>query len=254
MLNLYSRAQSFSCNTRTLSPLLGGTLNAASYLVRSKGKGNFLYEGCYRGIPFKFRRDDLSAIREIFFKQEYRELQKHLVGGSDRPFILDVGAHIGLFATWVYSLKPGAEVLSVEASPSTYKILAANAAKKNLSWTAINCAAWGSNGSIKFADESSSTMSHRVSEDGSIEIPTVTLADLAQGREVDVLKIDIEGAEESFLTAPDADFGNIKSLLMELHPSYCNAERVMDVLQRNFKKIENIKYGTDSKPVLLCWK
>jgi FkbM family methyltransferase len=252
-MNIISRFRNLVENTVVLSPLLGGPYKSLSYLVSTKGQPNAMREGNYKGIPFQFRRADVPALKEIFFKEEYGGFVADILKRKEKPFILDVGAHIGLFAIWAYSINPKTEIHSIEASPSTYKILSYNINANQFNWHSENKAAWGLNEMIRFADDLESTMSHRVNQDGSIKIQTITLAELTKGKIVDLLKVDIEGAEESFLTARDACFDNIQNLVMELHPAYCNGDKVMEVLEKNYKTITNIK-DSDKKPVLFCSK
>jgi FkbM family methyltransferase len=254
MKNPVARLITLNDNAAALAPLLGGYANALSYLVKTRGKGAAVFQAVYKGIRFNFRRHDIPALKEVLLKNEYKALLSDLTEDHESPVIIDIGAHIGLVAIWIFSIKPKAKIHSIEASPGTYKILQSNVALQSFDWRAENKAAWGKNEFITFADDSQSTMSHRVNAEGGVKIPTVTFAELTQGKDIDLMKIDIEGAEESFLAAENVDLSRVKALIMELHPNYCNADKVMSVLQKNFKTVENVKAGTQSKPLLVCRK
>ncbi len=254
MLGLIPRFRNLVQNAIILAPFFGGPHKSFAYILRTRGRHAAIAQGRYKGINFKFRRGDVPALKEIFFKEEYGGFLEEIIKGKDRPVILDIGAHIGLFAIWVFARNPKARIHSVEASPGTYQILSENAKNNNFEWRTENRAAWGKNELIRFADESSSTMSHRVDRRGDIEIEAVTMADLVAGKNIDLMKVDIEGAEESFLTAEGVNLDNVQNLVIELHPEHCNAQKVKDVLERNFKTIEDMKAGTTAKPLLFCRK
>ena len=102
-------------------------------------------------------------------------------------------------------------------------------------------------------------MGHRLSADGDITVPTTDLAHLvdrqsAEGGMIDLLKVDIEGAEEDFLCTKPEFLERVRVLVVELHPKSCNTARVLETLQRSFKTVEEIPGRFSSKPLLLCYR
>jgi hypothetical protein len=98
-------------------------------------------------------------------------------------------------------------------------------------------------------------MSHKVSAKGSVQVKGISLAALTEGRgDIDLMKVDIEGAEEAFLCADPAALTPVKRLVIELHPQLCDTQRVRDVLQKAFSQIVEIHGRTSSKPLLYCRK
>jgi len=260
MINPYSRICNLIRNVRLLRPLMGGYFPALSYILKTRGKSDAKTTGRYQNIEFQFRRCDIPALREVLLEGEYAFL-KEMLEGTNTPYIYDIGAHIGLFSIWAFSINPRAEILSIEASPHTYKILSSNVSKaqhKKFSWHTENKAAWHNNEDIKFSDSSESTMSHRVDGHGKVIVQGITLnnliARLPKNQKIDLMKIDIEGAEEAFLCADGVNFEKIENLAVELHPQLCNTEKVMDVLKDNFTEIEECHNELLSKPLLFCRK
>ena len=101
-------------------------------------------------------------------------------------------------------------------------------------------------------------MSHRVSAAGPVEVQGMTLREVLNttfpDQPVDLMKIDIEGAEEAFIcTEPDL-LRTVNALVIELHPNLCNASRVEQELRKIFPTIETISGRTSSKPLLYCRK
>lgn len=235
-----------------------GYPNAFNYLLKTQGNSDAVADGIYKGIKFSFRRRDISAVKEILKNGEYDFLRK-VIQDTPRPSILDIGAHIGLFSIWALSINPDCRICSVEASPETYKILSSNieiSKKSGLSWSSYHRAAWGEPGEISFMDNSESTMSHRVGKNGTVNIKTITIHELASiyeaGGVFDVVKIDIEGAEESFLCHSDFDFTKFRSLVIEIHPDLCNTMKVEKILNDNFSVMNVKDKKNNSKPLLYC--
>jgi FkbM family methyltransferase len=240
---------------------MGGIYPALSYIVTTRSNSFADTTAHYGEINFRFRRCDISAIREVLMEHEYGFLREALETVSN-PLIYDIGAHIGLFAIWTLSINSKADVRSIEASPNTFKILSSNVAQArtaHLSWQAENKAAWESNEAIAFSDSSESSMSHRIDQQGKVKVAGMTLADVtAQVKDrdaIDLLKIDIEGAEEAFLCTEDGKgLEVVRRLVIELHPALCDTKKVMTVLEKHFSKIKVIEDRKSSKPILYCQK
>lgn len=80
--------------------------------------------------------------------------------------MLDIGAHIGTLALWVFSVVPNARIVSAEADPRTWRVLERNIAatsSKSAGWSAIHAAAHATDGETILLSEDGPSMSHRVS-------------------------------------------------------------------------------------------
>lgn len=66
--------------------------------------------------------------REIYEEEQYSIDWDNL---PSSPVILDIGAHIGMFASWVLRNRPSATLLCVEAAPETADVLRANFAGRS---------------------------------------------------------------------------------------------------------------------------
>ncbi len=236
---------------------MGGILPAALYLSKARKDPAERAEGRFPPFTFIFRGTDLTAVREQLVNLEYGFLGP-VLRDSSSPLIIDAGAHIGLFSLWALSVNPASRILSVEADPLTYAVLCENIARASTivgSWRAINRAAWEDRKRVRFSD-SGESMGHRVSETGTISVEGVTLDDLikmvAFNGEIDLLKVDVEGAEEPFLCANPSTLASVRNLVVELHPKLCDASQVESLLRSSFVSVENIEDKSSSKPLLLC--
>ncbi len=255
--DLLSRTKLFYRRATWLGSLMTSKFKAIAYLLRARKDRMALGEGVYGGFPFSFRGNDISALNEVFIDAEYNFLRP-FIEERRSPIILDVGAHIGTFSIWLLSINHNANILSIEADPATYKVLSNNigySSNKNINWRAINRAAWNNGDSIRFCDEGDS-MSHRVSTGGKVEVSGITLREaleaVAGSQQIDLMKIDIEGAEEAFLCATPDLLDKVDRLVIELHPGRCDTDRIRGLLQNMFSEIIEVPARISSKPLLYC--
>lgn len=254
MTNLFARTRSFTDRARWLTPLVHNAGSAASFLVKAKIRPDYIGKGAYQALPLHFRGCDISALREVFIDAEYNFLTP-LLQNIKNPNILDIGAHIGTFSLWVLNVNPNADILSIEADPNTYKVLIQNIESNNTyNWQAINHAAWKNNDTISFSDVGDS-MSHRVKSTGSKKVSGITLQDVIakmDDRQIDLAKIDIEGAEEAFICQHPDLLTKIDNLVIELHPGRCDTDRVDALLREKYSTVKEIPDRISSKPLLYC--
>lgn len=116
-----------------------------------------------------------------------------------RGTFVDVGAHIGSVTSEVHFMRPEAKVIAFEAIPEK----AAGLRRKFPDVEVHNFALWDSEGESSFFidDEKSScsSLERGASRSREIKVQTRTLDQLMAGRALDVLKIDVEGAELAVL-------------------------------------------------------
>ena len=131
---------------------------------------------------------------------------------------LDVGANIGLYSLGLSHLAPQGQVYAFEPSPTTYGHLQANlAANCATNVDACNLALGASVGTVRFHDFSFFSAGSFSSDEGSLlssesygsesfEAAATTLDDFVADRgldRVDVVKVDVEGAEMSVLAGAE---------------------------------------------------
>lgn len=138
---------------------------------------------------------DLSLlIHEVFVRHVYAcSIEK------ETPFIIDCGSNIGLSTLYFKTIYPEAHVIGFEAHPHTFEILEKNIKDNSLeNVTAHNVAVYDRVGTIDFPRSSHAPghpgMSINTNNTDTLTVQTVRLSDYID-KEVDFLKIDIEGAE-----------------------------------------------------------
>jgi len=170
----------------------------------------------------------LHSIREIFVDEVYRFAPQ-----SEAPFVIDVGANVGLSVLYCKLLAPGAEILAFEADPHAYRLLAANLA--GLAGVhAVNAAAWVADGCVTFYSEGSLAGSTEIDFSGrgkAIEVPAVDLRAAIGERTVDFLKLDIEGGENLVIPHIADRLPQVRNLFFEYHSSAQGEQRLGQLLE-----------------------
>lgn len=150
------------------------------------------------------------------FSDEYFHLYK--VVGENVKTIVDIGANIGQFTNAVKYWYPESTVHAFEADPVTYEILTKNTNLKNV--YVYNKALSDSKGVFNFYRAPLSGMSSLIKtvenqEQIVVETDTVDSA-LKDINEIDILKIDVEGAELKVLKGAYNTLKKTKYLLLEI--------------------------------------
>ena len=138
--------------------------------------------------------------------------------------ILDCGGNIGCSAVFFANVYPNAQIYSVEPEIRNFKMLTYNTIFYDKVHP-INAALWDKETFIKIADENADTngyMTIETTADDSDALKTTTVSKLLAESgfdEIDLLKIDIEGAEKEVFSAPNVDewLSKVKVLVIELH-------------------------------------
>lgn len=155
--------------------------------------------------------------KEIFIDQIYK-----IPRPNNKPVIIDCGANIGLATYYFAKNYKNANIHVFEADPQIFTVLDENLKRlENYSnLTLINKAAWkDDNSTIRFnssGDDSGKIVSD--SGDKTIEVPTISLANyLRQFEFINLLKIDIEGAERHVFPSIEDILYKVEHLFLEYH-------------------------------------
>ncbi len=173
-------------------------------------------------IPFAFRpkSSDPGIMQQIFHNMDYA----FNVPNFHPKLILDCGGNIGCAAVFFSNVYPNAQIYSIEPEKMNFKILTYNTIFYD-NIHCINSALWDKETFIRIADETvaaNAYMTVETTPDDPQAFKTITVSKiLAESGfdEIDLLKIDIEGAEKEVFGAPDVDewLSKVKVLVIELH-------------------------------------
>src|SRR5581483_9772890 len=141
-------------------------------------------------LSFCCMRDD------IFGRERYR-----FPADTERPYILDCGSNIGLTILYFKRLYPQARIVGFEPDRATLELLRKNLASFEMTDVEIHSkAVWHRATTLNFMPDQADggRMVALDPERPADEVETVRLRDFLD-RPVDLLKIDIEGAETEVL-------------------------------------------------------
>lgn len=175
----------------------------------------------------------VEVYRDYFFRRKFEfKIQ------SSSPTIIDCGANVGVSVLYWKSLYPGCRVIAFEPDPQAFTALESNCRD----FTGIelrNSAVWVAKGRIGFSAVGSdgghlSNLTQRESPVPKLKVTAERLKDFLS-EPVDMLKIDIEGAEVEVLDDCCDVLKNVRYMFVEFH----SFERRPQKLGSFFSIIEN---------------
>lgn len=181
---------------------------------------------------------------------------EHVFGGayeldvpSEPRLIVDLGANAG-YASVFFALRyPSARVIAVEPVPEN-----ATLARKNVSRLGrvdvVEAAAWPRPARLTLIDPGKGFWGMRVAEDAAGEVAAVTIPDLlehAGADRVDILKVDIEGAEAELFSENTAWLERVGVLVLELHDRFVPGCRAAldHAIERSGVRFHELQRGED---------
>lgn len=183
--------------------------------------------------------DSLSFIwqfKDIFADNNYKFGSK-----NKNPLIYDCGANIGLSCLYFKRLFPGCSIKAFEADPGIAQVLQNNMNRNGITGVeVISKAVWIDNNGIDIALEGADAASiHSAGKKTRVE--SVRLKDLIEPEaNIDMIKMDIEGAEIDVIRDCRSSLQNVKNFFIEYH-SYLNDKQYLDEILAILKE-NNFRY------------
>jgi len=173
------------------------------------------------------RTSDPATFREVLLWREY----DFAIEGPDPTVIVDVGANIGLSAIWFATRFPSARIICLEPESDNFALLERNIAPYP-SITALRAALWSTRGTLAIGDPLQAggwafqTSEADLAHQGALgHVEGLTMMDVLDRfslERIDLLKVDIEGAEREVFASPDvpAWIGRVDAIAVELHDRF----------------------------------
>jgi FkbM family methyltransferase len=185
-----------------------------------------------RGYPHPVRMrpgtSDVHAFHQIFIAREYDCLGEVDVGGGGPVLIVDCGANVGYASVYFLNKFQQAHVIAVEADRGNFEICRQNLAPFGARATVIHSAIWSHRAALKLRKEGGreTEWGIRVEEvdpgDADMEGTSIAaILDESGFLAIDVLKIDIEGAEAAVFAGDHGWLASVKNIVIELHGENC---------------------------------
>jgi FkbM family methyltransferase len=211
-------------------------------LLNSKKEISVKWKSC-SPIYLRKNKSDVYIFKQVFLDQQYRLFDFPLKTANR---IIDAGANIGLAAIYFTDQFPTAEIICIEPELNNFLQLQKNTASyKNIFLE--NAAVWSKEMSVVITNKSSSlSAGFMVGETKDLSnenaIPAITVYSLMKKynwNDIDIVKLDVEGAEKEIF-ANDQAFewlSKTKLLIIELHDnSIANCSKYF------FKALESFEY------------
>lgn len=218
------------CNAMRMAVLVGSTAFSRSLNLREMDGTSF---------SFTFRGRIDQGVLSHLYKEGVR-----IMDTSPKPVrtILDCGANIGVETLRFRLHHPHAEIFSVEADPDNFALLAANC-RNSGRINALHGAVWSKDTQLyvhKSPDSSpeSSAVSKTTSE---CSVPAYSIESLRMQRgwpNIDILKLDVEGAEHELFSGNTDWLEKVNCLIFEVPDS-----EKPGTLQLIFEKLRNQRWN-----------
>jgi FkbM family methyltransferase len=221
-------------------------ISRAGFKVRASDFDSFEVTGGleYQSMKFDLRKgsSDLQVFNQVMVLKEYQTIID-FVSAHYRPekitSIVDAGANIGLTSLYFHRFFPSSKILAIEAAPDNFVQLQKNILLNNaLNIIPIHRALWFEKGMLKISNNfrDRQQWSTQVGTSGTAEVSAVTLEEaikIGALLGIDILKIDIEGAEK-FLLTDDSFLKHLaatKFIAIEIHEEAVDRIQVIGKLQ-----------------------
>lgn len=168
---------------------------------------------------------DMQVFKKIFLDHEYR-----LPFQASPMAIMDLGANTGLASLYFRAQFPEAQIVAVEPEEGNFAMM-----QRHLGGLPgvmmVRAAVWSHDGEIFLADPGIGSWGMRVEDQlqnvsgpcSGCLVPAVSMPTLLRhfpGGRVDLLKVDVEGAEKEIFESSAAWIHDIDAIVIELHDRY----------------------------------
>lgn len=176
-----------------------------------------------------------SAYKELFVNEILKFKAK-----SKSPIIIDLGSNIGVSVAYFKCCYPHAKIYAVEDDPRIFGYLIGNL--KRLGFQDVqttNMAAWSSDMELAFLPDGADggRIGSSTTVKGAIHVKAFDMGSFLDPFElVELLKMDVEGAEWEILRVCERQMHKIKRLFVEYHSEFGkeqNLDSIINILTRN---------------------
>jgi FkbM family methyltransferase len=220
---------------------LRGLFSIAAYRLFGRPKVIAAHPpGIRNPVLLRLKTSDEATYVQILLRGQY---------SFDLPFspkaIIDAGANVGMASIFFANRYPEAKIIAIEAERSNFDVLEKNV-RPYPNIIPIHAALWNKDGEISVgepdpASGANGNWSFVTREGPGAKVRAITMRTLmreAQIQAVDVVKIDIEGAEKEVFE--DGDWINgVRCMMIELHDRYRpGCSETVNAAAQGFSKLE----------------
>lgn len=214
-------------------------------IVKDETKNFYIIEfnhGFKHQLKFrKFPSSDILVYNQIYGYKEYEyvvNLYLKNFGPVSSPVkIIDAGGNIGLSSIYFMQRFPDSKVIIIEPEKENFEELSFNLVKYD-NIIKINGALWKNNCKLNIVNDfrDKSDWAFRVEESKNGSVSAFSMDYLMKEHDfdfVDILKIDVEGAEKEIFTSKDSNLDFLqktKCIAIEIHDEFKCKEQILQIL------------------------
>ena len=224
---------------KTLGPVYGllASVRLQTLIARPPRTGlSRISYGPNRSLALRNGSTDFAVFEQHFLRREILDIEFPV---DDPSTILDLGANVGVSVAAFRSLFPNARIVAVELNKESAALCLENH-KSDPLIDVVNGAIWSCDGRVGMRDAGTGQWGFQVEPTApktAALIPAFRFETILEDNGIDVLdimKMDIEGAEAEVLEASAGSiFAKTKVSIIEVHPWINGVERrVYGVIQR----------------------
>jgi len=181
------------------------------------------------GLKFQIP-DALSFLwqyHEIFYSESYKFKPKNV-----NPVIFDCGANVGTSVMYFRKHYPSAVIKAFEPDKKIFSYLEHNILNNKIKDIELfNAAVWKENTTLNFAGDGADGGQIDTKNKGNTDVQAIRLKDLLEKeKSIDLLKIDIEGAEYEVFEDCKNSLSRIHNIFVECHSFLNNAQEIHKIL------------------------
>lgn len=183
---------------------------------------------------------DFKVFRQIFLRNELCDLVE-FIGSEKIETVIDAGANVGLATLLLKNTYPKIRVICIEPDNGNFTALQKNITSNSLNAVAVQSAIWSKPTRLYFersfrdGSEWSVTVTEKANDGEYIEATSFNeITERFDMKQIDLLKIDIEGSEKEVFTGGEAslDFLSFtKFIAVEIHEEAVRPEEIERLLR-----------------------
>jgi FkbM family methyltransferase len=177
------------------------------------------YAPLAREIQLRLGSTDIRVAGKILLEREYE-----LPLARDPEVIIDAGAYTGISSVWFAARYPNARIVSLEPDASNFELLQRNASQEKRI-TPLREALWSEDRMVDISDVGNGEWGRRIdlhSDSQGVKATSMSSLILRLGlNRVDLLKLDIEGAEADLFEGDyHAWLQSVDAIAVEIHEDF----------------------------------
>ena len=150
------------------------------------------------------------------------------------PRMIDAGSHVGMVSRFWKEQFPRAEVLAIEADENLIPLIQRNLQElEGPEVQILHSALWKNSSGVEFEAQGADA-GHVLDDDSAkgfrVRIPSVSLEEIVSEKRVDILKMDIEGAEGEVIMAGREALRWVDRIFVEYHSRVGQPQELADIL------------------------